>query len=73
MAVPVTGGSTFQLVVPKALFRTTVLVGTGGGPGRAWRYDVSSDGQRFLTNTTLEEATSSPITIVVNWQTTLKK
>jgi Tol biopolymer transport system component len=73
MAVPVTGGSTFQLGVPKALFRTTVLGGTGGGPGSSWRYDVSPDGQRFLINTALEEATSSPITLVVNWQTTLKK
>jgi len=73
MAVPVTGTSTFQLGLPKALFRTTVLGGTGGGPGVAWRYDVSPDGQRFLINTALEEATSSPITVVVNWQTTLKK
>jgi hypothetical protein len=73
MAVPVTGASTFQLGVPKALFRSTILGGTGGGPSVAWRYDVSPDGQRFLINTALEEATSSPATVVVNWRTALKK
>ncbi len=73
MAVPVTGASTFQLGVPQALFRTTILGGTGGGPSVAWRYDVSLDGQRFLINTALEEATSSPVNIVVNWRTALRK
>jgi hypothetical protein len=37
-------------------------------------YDVSADGQRFLVNTLMQEATSAaPITIVVNWTALLKK
>ena len=33
----------------------------------AYPYDVTSDGQRFLVNTFIEEVTP-PITLVVNWQ-----
>ena len=39
----------------------------------AYPYDVSSDGQRFLVNTLVEDATSTAITLVVNWTTGLKK
>lgn len=40
-----------------------------------WRsfYDVSADGQRFLVNTVVDEGTSGPITLVVNWPALLKK
>ena len=31
------------------------------------RYDVSADGQRFLINASVENAMSTPITVVVNW------
>ena len=74
MAVDVTAaGSDFKLGVPKPLFRATVLGGTGGGSGSSWRWDISPDGQRFLINTAVEEATSSPVTVVLNWQTALKQ
>ncbi len=36
-------------------------------------YDVSADGQRFLVNTALEQPTSTPITLVINWTAGLKK
>jgi len=73
MAVSVTtNGETFQPGVPKALFRATVLGGTGGGPTISWRYDVSPDGQRFLINTAIEEATAAPVTMVLNWQSAIK-
>ncbi len=73
MAVDVsTSGGTFQPGVPKPLFRAAVLGGTGGGPTQAWRWDISPDGKRFLINTSLEEATASPVTVVVNWQSALK-
>ena len=36
-------------------------------------YDVSADGQRFLINTVPEQATSAPITVVVNWTAGLRK
>jgi eukaryotic-like serine/threonine-protein kinase len=73
MAVSVnTSGSTFQLGIPKALFRAAVLGGTGGGPTTSWRWDMSPDGQKFLINTELEEATGSPVTVVLNWQSAVK-
>ena len=39
----------------------------------AYPYDVSSDGQRFLVNTLVADATSTAITLVVNWTAGLKK
>ena len=45
----------------KALFRTRLLSKTRNS------FDVSPDGQTFLMNLPLEDATSSPITVVTNW------
>jgi len=67
-----TSGGTVQLGIPKALFRASVLGGTGGAPTVAWRWDVSKDGQRFLINTALEEAASSPVTVLLNWQSAIR-
>lgn len=39
----------------------------------AYPYDVSSDGQRFLVNTLVEETRLTAITLVVNWTSGLKK
>ncbi len=73
MAVPVSAkDGTFQPGVPKPLFRAPVLGGAGGGSGVAWHWDISGDGKRFLMNTALEDAASSPITIVLNWQSAIK-
>ena len=41
--------------------------------GNVWRYDVASDGQRFLVVSPLGEETPSPIHLVVNWTAELKK
>lgn len=43
----------------------------GGNAGRS--YDVSPDGQRFLVAAPASGAATPPITVVLNWQTTLKK
>jgi eukaryotic-like serine/threonine-protein kinase len=73
LAVSVTtSGGTFQPGVPKPLFRAAILGGTGGGPGIAWRWDISPDGNRFLMDTALEEATAAPVTVVLNWQSAVK-
>lgn len=42
-------------------------------PLQIYPYEVSTDGQRFLVNTRLEESTADPISVVVNWQDTLKE
>jgi len=41
--------------------------------GRGLAYDVSLDGQRILTITDPERSTSTPLTLVQNWTTMLKK
>ena len=35
-------------------------------PNSSW--DVSPDGQRFLVNTPVENATTPPITVALNWK-----
>ena len=62
-------GSTFEAGVPKVLFQTHVT----GYPNPRNVYEVSADGQRFLIITPLEEATSTPITVVANWNADLKR
>jgi len=42
-----------------------------GGAGNV--YDVTVDGQRFLVNAVVEQQITSPITLVLNWATDLKK
>ena len=69
MAVPVMG-PTFNAGEPKPLFETRV-----GPINPEFRnlYAAASDGNRFLVNTVSEGASSSPITIVLNWPEALKK
>jgi Tol biopolymer transport system component len=66
-------GSALEIGTPKMLFHTEILGGLGSGANTAWRYAVSKDGQRFLINSTMEQTTSSPITVVTNWTEGLKK
>jgi hypothetical protein len=73
MAVPITAGVDPQALergVPVPLFRTRLASGTG--IGLSPQYAVASDG-RFLMNVSIEEATPPPITVVLNWDATLKK
>jgi Tol biopolymer transport system component/predicted Ser/Thr protein kinase len=69
MAASVSGkGAGFEVGAVKLLFPTRV-VAFGG----LYNYAVSADGQRFLINTTPQQAASSPITVVLNWAGGLKK
>jgi len=64
MAVEVKAdASAFEFGVPKPLFETHTTD----------RYAVTADGQRFLINTTLEESTSAPITVILNWTAEAKR
>jgi Tol biopolymer transport system component len=68
MAASVNGkGAGFEVGAIKPLFATRIA--TRG----SYQYDVSADGQRFLINTSPEQATSSPITVVLNWTAGSKK
>ena len=63
MAVDVkTDGQSFEAGIPKRLFDVRM-------PSRVRnRYVVSKDGQRFLVNLPLEEASKAPIEVLVNWR-----
>jgi Tol biopolymer transport system component len=62
-------GVGFEVGAVKPLFATRIVAFTGAG----YQYDASADGQRFLINTSPEQATSAPITVVLNWTAGLKK
>ncbi len=67
MAVPITiTGTTLQPCAPIALFPTRIS-GCGVDNQQGRQYDLTHDG-RFLINTVLDDATSSPITILQNWR-----
>jgi Tol biopolymer transport system component len=60
MAVLLTLQSNSVTPAPKAVALFTMQ------PNSSW--DVSSDGQRFLVNTPVNDPTTPPITIVLNWK-----
>jgi len=61
-------GDTLVTGTPHALFKTNMPVG-----GLLDQYDVTADGKRFLIDDVAENASSPPITVVVNWPAELKK
>jgi hypothetical protein len=66
MAAAVSASSAgFAAGTPELLFATRI---TGGGvaQGQGRQYDVAADG-RFLINTVLEGAITTPITLIQNW------
>jgi hypothetical protein len=63
-AVPIDATETFA-GVPKTLFPAGVI-------GANQAYAVTRDGQRFLVNRP-QNATATPLTVVVNWTSTLQK
>jgi hypothetical protein len=69
VGVPIEFGNNGQSIEPGT---PVPLFFTRMGPpvdGRSTaQYMVSSDGQRFLMNTLVEEAGSSPITMILNWK-----
>jgi len=64
MAVDVNTSGVFQAGIPKQLFKTP--------PGVLF-YDVSADGKRFLMPAPLVTGADSSFTVVLNWQSPLKK
>ena len=67
MAAEVNGqGPGFEVGAVRPLFQARPT-------GTRYEWDVSADGQRFLVNTAVEQTTSAPVTLVINWQAGLKK
>lgn len=60
LAAVIGRGSAFEVGEVRSLFEIRPA-------GPRYTYDVTADGQRFLVNTLLEEASPAPITLFVNW------
>jgi len=70
MAVPIKRGTStdsLETGAPLPLFATHIGGATIMGADQQ-QYVVSADGQRFLINTIVEDTTSTPITLVLNWK-----
>jgi len=67
MAVDVKTAETFENSVPRVLFESRIKASAGH------QYDVTPDGQRFLINADLADASSAPITLVLNWTAGVKR
>ena len=70
MSVTLAAGSSLEAGVPRPLFATRIPPGVS--PYRR-NYVPTSDGQRFLINTLLEETAATPITVVLNWPAALER
>jgi Tol biopolymer transport system component len=70
MSVDVTLSPAFKAAAPKVLFQAPIW--GGGASTNQDRWDMTPDGKRFLINTIAGE-TSTPLTVVLNWQAALKK
>jgi dipeptidyl aminopeptidase/acylaminoacyl peptidase len=71
MSVPVSArGSVLIPGEARKLFR---IQPRRGSRLDAYQYDLSPDSQRILVNMHVEEATSAPITLIVNWPATLRR
>jgi len=71
MAAAVTADPQFSIGIPRRLFQLRTIPIPATQPRR--QYAVSSKGDRFLVNTVIEPTTPMPVTVVLNWATTLKK
>ena len=69
MSVEIRQDSTFQAGVPRELFRMAIPDLASSFPSN---YEVVGQGQRFLVNTLVPNALSSPISVVLNWTAELK-
>jgi Tol biopolymer transport system component len=70
MAVDTQTDPTFHAATPHALFRSPTIV---NATNFQYRYDVTRDGKKFLMVNGLVGEPSSPVTVVLNWETGLKK
>jgi Tol biopolymer transport system component len=62
VAVPVETSGNFRAGVPKELFEARLFPALQRN-----RFDVTSDGQRFLTLAPMESQSNPPTTVVLNW------
>ncbi|MCI0444087.1 serine/threonine-protein kinase [bacterium] len=71
MAVQIKSGETFEASLPISLFLAPVSLHLF--PAERNQYVVTTDGKRFLFNQIIEDSSLSPMTVVLNWTTLVKK
>jgi serine/threonine protein kinase len=71
MAVDVTEGPVFKTGAPKSLFQALAVRGRRESLLGVLRWDVASNGKRFLINTM--KTPSDSLTVVLNWDAEMKK
>ncbi len=67
MAVPVATGAAFEAQAPRALFTARVDNAPLTLTGARNSYVASGDGQKFLVYTVSDAVSTTPITVVLNW------
>jgi Tol biopolymer transport system component len=75
MAAPVRPDAAFDVGTAVPLFTAQLLNGPAVVAGFRAQYDVTRDGRQFLLNVPVSDQASAPqsITVVMNWQATLKR
>lgn len=68
MSVDITTSPKFESSVPRQLFQTNIK-----NLQQGLCYAATADGQRFLVNTYVQSNNPSPMTIVLNWTSDLKR
>jgi Tol biopolymer transport system component len=71
MSVGVVTGASFKGSTPVALFQTHRRQPISAQD--AFSYDVSSDGQKFLIITRMDEASAAPPSVLLNWASEMEK
>jgi eukaryotic-like serine/threonine-protein kinase len=71
MAVSVSAGASFEAGTPVTLFQTHRRQPMSSQD--LFSYDVSSDGQRFLVATKLDDPNAAPLSILLNWASEMEK
>ncbi len=71
MSVAVKAGGNFETGPSVVLFQTHVRQPVSFMD--AFSYDVTSDGQKFMINTRMDEANAAPLSVVLNWASEVEK
>jgi Tol biopolymer transport system component len=71
MSVGVTTGASFKAGTPVTLFQTHRRQPVSAQD--AFSYDVSSDGQKFLIITRMDEVSAAPPSVLLNWASEMEK
>jgi eukaryotic-like serine/threonine-protein kinase len=71
ISVPVKATTTFEAGPPQVLFQTHLRQPISALDHIS--YDVSTDGQKFLVDTKVDEPNAAPMSVILNWSSNLEK